>query len=150
MSRVQAPLFSEKQAGKCDVCGRECEVHECRNGHLLCDGCADELVFEKVIDYCLRSESDDPYEIFRGIISTDCVRMHDYKHHVIVGSALLTANRNAGYQCDLEPMLREMLKRGRRVPLGACELMGDQLLPGQIGAPEGLVPAGVDGISDGL
>jgi len=77
------PLVSEKQAGKCDVCGRECEVHECRNGHLPCDGCADELVFEKVIDYCLRSESD-------------------------------------------------------------------QLLPGQIGASEGLVPAGVDDISDGL
>ena len=99
----RAPLFSVKQAGKCDVCGRECEVHECRNGHLLCDGCADELAFEKVIDYCLRSESDDPYEIFRGIISTDCVRMHDYKHHVIVGSALLTATGMQGINAISSP-----------------------------------------------
>lgn len=118
-------LSSDTTQGKCSVCGRVADIRTCKNGHGICDPCMDEVVFEKVIDYCLSSESTDPYEIFMGIIGMDCVRMHDYKHHVIVGSALLTANRNAGFECDLEAMLREMLKRGRRIPPGSCGLMGN-------------------------
>lgn len=123
--KCNTTVNTEKSTGTCSVCGRETEVSTCAEGHAICDSCVDDLVFEKVIEYCLSSDSDDPYEVFKGIIGMDIVRMHDYKHHVIVGSALLTANRNAGYECDLEAMLREMLKRGRKVPPGSCGLMGN-------------------------
>lgn len=85
----------------------------------------DDAVFKDIIKYCLESESDDPYKIFMGIIGMERVRMHDYKHHVIVGSALLTANRNAGMNVDLEAQLNEMVKRGRKVPPGSCGYMGN-------------------------
>ena len=120
-----AEIQPEKKHGTCKICGKEKDLSVCSGGDEVCDSCIDDLVFEKVIDYCKGCSSTDPYEVFMGIIGMDTVRMHDYKHHVIVGSALLTANRNAGYECDLESMLREMLKRGRRVPPGSCGLMGN-------------------------
>ena len=118
-------VSDEKTQGTCRICGHEKEVHPCDDGKCICDACLDDMVFEEIIGYCLASESSDPYEIFKGIIDMDQVRMHDYKHHVIVGSALLTAHRNSGFQCDLESMLREMLKRGRKVPPGSCGFMGN-------------------------
>ena len=50
--------------------------------------------------------------------------MHGPEHHVMVGAALLTAYRNAGGDLDLSPALAEMMRRGRKVPGGACGYWG--------------------------
>ena len=50
--------------------------------------------------------------------------MHGPEHHVLVGSALLTAYRNAGGEVELEKALIEMQNRGRKVPGGACGFWG--------------------------
>ena len=42
----------------------------------------------------------------------------------MVGSALLTAYRNAGGDIDLEKALIEMMNRGKSVPGGACGFWG--------------------------
>ena len=42
----------------------------------------------------------------------------------MVGSALLTAYRNAGGDLDLKDALYEMQVRGKQVPGGACGLWG--------------------------
>ena len=42
----------------------------------------------------------------------------------MVGAALLTAYRNAGGELALEPALREMMRRGKGVPGGACGFWG--------------------------
>ena len=42
----------------------------------------------------------------------------------MVGAALLTAYRNAGGRLDLEQALREMYRRGKEVPGGACGFWG--------------------------
>ena len=42
----------------------------------------------------------------------------------MVGSALLTAYKNAGGDIDLKPALYEMQKRGKQVPGGACGFWG--------------------------
>ena len=45
-------------------------------------------------------------------------------HHVMVGSALLTAYKNAGGDIDLHNALIEMMNRGKSVPGGACGFWG--------------------------
>ena len=42
--------------------------------------------------------------------------MHGPEHHVMVGSALLTAYKNAGGDINLNAALVEMMNRGRSVP----------------------------------
>ena len=44
--------------------------------------------------------------------------MHGPEHHIMVGSALLTAYHNAGGQIDLPKALSEMISRGSKVPGG--------------------------------
>ena len=50
--------------------------------------------------------------------------MHGPEHHVMVGSALLTAFKNAGGDINLEEALMEMQSRGKSVPGGACGFWG--------------------------
>ena len=50
--------------------------------------------------------------------------MHGPEHHVIVGSALLTAYKNAGGKVDLVKALYEMQSRGKKVPGGDCGFWG--------------------------
>ena len=50
--------------------------------------------------------------------------MHGPEHHIMVGSALLTAYKNAGGNIDLSAALLEMMNRGRSVPGGACGFWG--------------------------
>ena len=50
--------------------------------------------------------------------------MHGPEHHIMVGSALLTAYHNAGGQIDLPKALSEMISRGSKVPGGACGFWG--------------------------
>ena len=50
--------------------------------------------------------------------------MHGPEHHVMVGTALLTAYKNAGGEVDLPTALSEMMNRGKSVPGGACGFWG--------------------------
>ena len=50
--------------------------------------------------------------------------MHGPEHHIMVGSALLTAYKNAGGNIDLNKALIEMQSRGKKVPGGACGFWG--------------------------
>ncbi|MBQ9574004.1 MAG: hypothetical protein IJR27_01860, partial [Synergistaceae bacterium] len=49
---------------------------------------------------------------------------HGPEHHIMVGSALLTAYRNAGGNINLESSLAEMITRGKEVPGGSCGYWG--------------------------
>ena len=50
--------------------------------------------------------------------------MHGPEHHIMVGSALLTAYKNAGGKIDLEKSLTEMQARAKKVPGGVCGFWG--------------------------
>ena len=50
--------------------------------------------------------------------------MHGPEHHVMVGSALLAAYKNAGGEIDLPEALLEMMNRGKAVPGGVCGFWG--------------------------
>lgn len=115
----------ESYEGVCTQCGKVGKLNVCGSGHRICGTCSDNAAFEHIRKVCLESTSSNPYDVFMQIIDDGRVRMHDFKHHVAVGSALLAAHRNAGTNIDLEFMLEEMRKRGSRVPPGSCGLMGN-------------------------
>lgn len=50
--------------------------------------------------------------------------MHGLEHHVMVGSALLAAYKNAGGNINLAQALSEMKARGTKVPGGAYGFLG--------------------------
>ena len=74
--------------------------------------------------FCLAEKSKNPVEIFLNLVrALDCP-VHNPMHHVLVGSALLTAYKNAGGDIDLEKSLIELKNRAQQVPGGACGYWG--------------------------
>ena len=73
---------------------------------------------------CLAEKSKNPAEILLNLAkSLDCP-VHNPMHHILVGSALLTAYKNAGGEIDLEKALAELKNRAQQVPGGACGFWG--------------------------
>lgn len=73
---------------------------------------------------CLIEKSKNPVEILLNLAKgLDCP-VHNPVHHILVGSALLTAYKNAGGDIDLEKALEELKNRARQVPGGACGYWG--------------------------
>ena len=79
---------------------------------------------DAIIGICMNQTSKNPIEIIRKLMAEPFCHMHGPEHHVMVGSALLTAYKNAGGKVDLADALEEMMKRGRAVPGGACGFWG--------------------------
>ena len=73
---------------------------------------------------CLSETSKNPIEIIRRMMAQPFCHMHGPEHHVMVGSALLTAYKNAGGEIDLPEALLEMMNRGKAVPGGVCGFWG--------------------------
>lgn len=95
----------------------------CVKGHFVCDECHTSGM-DSIIAICLNSKSDNPIEILEKMMSMPSCHMHGPEHHTMVGSALLTAYKNAGGEIDLASALEEMQKRGKQVPGGACGFWG--------------------------
>lgn len=121
-----APLVyhSDQRTMVCAVCGGEFPSNaECENGHYVCDRCHSDGI-GMVGAVCRESSSRDPTEIATVLMRLPGVHMHGPEHHVLAGSALLSAYRNCGGDIDLESALVEMERRGRQVPGGVCGLWG--------------------------
>ncbi len=96
---------------------------KCINGHFVCDECHTNGINE-VISICLHGKSKNPIEIMEKMMGMPSCHMHGPEHHTMVGSALLTAYKNAGGDIDLKDALYEMQTRGKQVPGGACGFWG--------------------------
>lgn len=121
-----APLryIREQRIMECAVCHRMFLSNaECENGHFVCDSCHGSAA-STVESVCLSSESRDPTFLLTQLMRMPGIHMHGPEHHVLVGSAVLTAYRNAGGDLDLEASLSEMRRRGMQVPGGVCGLWG--------------------------
>jgi len=79
---------------------------------------------EVILRLCLEEKSQNPFDIINKMMDLQFCPMHGPEHHFMVGMALLTAYNNAGGDIDLEKSLREMIKRGKSVPGGACGYWG--------------------------
>ncbi len=95
----------------------------CKNGHYVCNECHTSGI-DALIGVCLCENSRNPIEIIRKLMALPFCHMHGPEHHIMVGSALLTAYKNSGGDINLEKSLSEMLSRGKQVPGGACGFWG--------------------------
>jgi len=82
------------------------------------------MTFDEITPVCLGTNSKNPVAIFRKLTSLPFCRIHGPEHHILVGSALLTAYKNAGGDIELKPALIEIITRGSEVPGMACGLWG--------------------------
>ena len=122
----KAPLeyLQKDELMECAVCHKkEYSKTRCINGHYVCNECHTKGM-DVIISLCLEEESKNPIEIIEKMMAQPFCHMHGPEHHVMVGSALLTAYKNAGGKIDLGPALIEMMNRGKAVPGGACGFWG--------------------------
>ncbi len=109
---------------ECELCHKKEKSNTvCVNGHYVCDDCHTQGM-DSIISLCLKETSKNPILILEKMVSLPFCHMHGPEHHVMVGSALLTAYKNAGGELDLHKSLLEMQSRGRKVPGGACGYWG--------------------------
>lgn len=74
--------------------------------------------------YCLNEKSKNPIEIARKLMKLPGVSIHGPEHHIIDGSAFMTALYNAGMKFDLADALDEMERRGTKMPGATCGQWG--------------------------
>lgn len=122
----KAPLeyLETDEVMECVICHRkENSKTRCVEGHYVCNECHT-AGMDVIIGMCLKEVSRDPVEIIEKLMGQPFCHMHGPEHHVMVGSALLTAYKNAGGDIDLPQALAEMMSRGKSVPGGACGFWG--------------------------
>lgn len=121
-----APLeYLEKdEFMECAVCHKkEHSKTRCIHGHYVCNECHT-AGMDTVTGLCLAETSKNPVEIIEKMMELPFCHMHGPEHHVMVGSALLTAYKNAGGDIELQPSLAEIMDRGKSVPGGTCGFWG--------------------------
>ncbi len=121
-----APLkyLENDESMECALCHKkENSKTVCENGHYICNECHTKGM-DSIIAVCLAEESKNPVVIIKKLMALPFCHMHGPEHHVMVGSALLTAYKNAGDNIDLVRALTEMQSRGKKVPGGACGFWG--------------------------
>ena len=122
----KAPLeYLEKaEPMRCAICFKTFDsTARCVNGHYVCDDCHRRGI-DAIVGVCMAETSKNPIEIIRKMMAMPFCHMHGPEHHIMVGSALLTAYRNAGGEIDLKNALDLMQSRGRQVPGGVCGFWG--------------------------
>lgn len=121
-----APLeyFAKEKEMECALCHKkENSKTACENKHFVCNECHTKGI-DSIIAVCLSEKSKNPIVIIQKLMDLPFCHMHGPEHHVMVGSALLTAYKNAGGNIDLASTLVEMQSRGKKVPGGACGFWG--------------------------
>ncbi len=109
---------------ECVLCHKkENRKTACVKGEKVCNECHTRGM-HSIIGVCLAENSKNPIKIIQKLMSLSFCHMHGPEHHVMVGSALLTAYKNAGGDIDRVKALLEMQSRGKKVPGGACGFWG--------------------------
>ncbi|MCQ2530384.1 MAG: DUF5714 domain-containing protein [Lachnospiraceae bacterium] len=122
----KAPLeyLTEDVEMECEICHKkELSKTRCVNGHYVCDECHTKGL-DSIFGVCLEATTKNPVEIINKMMKLPFCHMHGPEHHIMVGSALLTAYKNAGGDVDLPKALSEMKNRGQNVPGGVCGFWG--------------------------
>lgn len=79
---------------------------------------------ERIKALCLSLTGTDPVTIARALMNDPLISIHGPEHHMLDGSALLTALHNAGAEFDLAAALDEMANRARKMPGATCGQWG--------------------------
>lgn len=117
--------FEEAREVECIVCGKKETGHSlCVAGHYVCDACHRASGVDRVVEYCLASDSVDPLAMAVDLMRDRSIYQNGPEHHTLVGAVLLAAFRNAGGSLELESALAELRRRSMQVPGGACGYWG--------------------------
>jgi hypothetical protein len=113
---------------ECVICHKkEYSKTRCVEKHYVCSDCHTSGI-DSIIAMCLVETSKDPIIILEKMMSKSFCHMHGPEHHVLVGTALITAYNNAvdndAMKLDLTTCLPEIVSRGQQIPGGACGYMG--------------------------
>ena len=122
----KAPLeyLETDEIMKCAICHKEEKSKtRCVEGHYVCNECHT-AGMDTIIGLCLKEISKNPIVIIEKMMKQPFCHMHGPEHHVMVGSSLMTAYKNAGGDIDLKQALIEMMNRGKLVPGGTCGFWG--------------------------
>lgn len=122
----KAPLeyLKEDIEMECELCHKkEMSKTRCQNGHYVCNACHMQGI-DSLMGMCLQEMSGNLIEILNKMMAMPFCHMHGPEHHIIVGSALLTAYKNSGGDIELKKALIEMQSRGKQVPGGTCGFWG--------------------------
>ncbi len=122
--KAQLEYLKMDELMECAICHKkENSKTRCVNGHYVCNQCHTKGA-DVIIGICLKETSKNPIEILEKLMEQPFCHMHGPEHHIMVGSALLTAYKNSGGDIDLNQALIEMMNRGKSVPGGACGFWG--------------------------
>lgn len=100
----KAPLeyLKEDIEMECELCHKkEMSKTRCQNGHYVCNACHMQGI-DSLMGMCLQEMSGNPIEILNKMMTMPFCHMHGPEHHIIVGSALLTAYKNSGGDIELK------------------------------------------------
>lgn len=128
-----APLmYLEKDVFmECVICHKkEASKTCCQQGHYVCSECHTKGI-DTILRLCLAETSKNPIAIMEKMMAMPFCHMHGPEHHVMVGTALLTAYRNAGGEIVLSDALVELMRRAKQVPGGACGF-GEPVVPASV------------------
>lgn len=75
-------------------------------------------------EFCMKETSKNPVIIAEKLMNRPETAMHGPEHHIIDGSALITALHNAGMEFDFQQALEEMNRRGEKMPGATCGQWG--------------------------
>jgi len=122
--KAQLEYIYKDEIMECEICRKKQNSKaKCKNGHFVCDECHS-VGMDGIISICLNSKSTNPVEILETMMHMPTCHMHGPEHHIMVGSALLSAYKNAGGDINLNDALIEMQMRGKQVPGGVCGFWG--------------------------
>lgn len=79
---------------------------------------------ERIKAVCLNEKSTDPIAIALKLMAIPEISMHGPEHHMLDGSAFLTAYQNAGGAVDLAKALDELEERASLMPGATCGYWG--------------------------
>lgn len=114
----------EERELPCEFCGSQFESSVlCENGHFICDTCHSASALEVIERICLRSDETDLISLLQKIRRHDAIPFHGPEHHALVPGVILSTYRNLGGELS-DAQIRSGIRRGAKVPGGACGFMG--------------------------
>lgn len=118
-------LLENEQDAVCSFCGAtEQAEYICPNGHYQCEDCRISNQSEIIERVCLNTKQTNPIEIANLIMKHPSFNQYGVEHHELVAPVVLAAIRNANGADVSNGKLKAAIKRGSKIPYGACGTMG--------------------------
>jgi SAM-dependent methyltransferase len=115
---------SVEREARCAYCGETVlTTAVCAAGHFVCDACHAEDALTLIERVCLRSRETDMITLLRRIRAHRAIPLHGPEHHALVPGIILSTYRNLGGSLT-DDAIAAGIRRGARVPGGACGFMG--------------------------